>query len=78
MNPLYHYTSIDGLLGMLKECSKDNPYITMWATHSMFLNDPSEYKCGKDVCKRALLEVEDELEIDKIKESQKVCTMIKK
>lgn len=71
MNPLYHYTSIDGLLGMLKECSKDNPYITMWATHSMFLNDPSEYKCGKDVCKRALLEVEDELEIDKNKRISK-------
>lgn len=71
MKLLYHYTSIDGLLGMLKDCSKDNPYITMWATHSMFLNDPTEYKCGKDVCKRALLEVEDELEIDENKRISK-------
>lgn len=35
----------------------------MRATHSMFLNDPSEYKLGRSICKESLLYVEDELKI---------------
>lgn len=46
----YHFTSCAGLYGMLKECTKDNPYLTMWATHSSFMNDSSEYEYGRDMC----------------------------
>lgn len=50
----YHFTSCAGLYGMLKECTKDNPYLTMWATHSSFMNDSSEYKYGKEMCLQTL------------------------
>lgn len=60
---LYHYTSIDGFMGIFSKCTKNNPEITMRATHSMFLNDPSEYKLGRSICKESLLYVEDELKI---------------
>lgn len=63
MNLLYHYTSIEGFMGIFSKCTKENPKITMWATHSMYLNDPTEYKFGKSICQKLLLEVEDELEI---------------
>lgn len=46
MKHLFHYTSIDGLMGMLHDCTPENPYITLRATHSMYLNDTSEYKFG--------------------------------
>lgn len=38
---LYHYTSSEGLLGMLS--SKE-----LWLTHFSFLNDPSELKHGRE------------------------------
>ena len=63
MGLLYHYTSIDGFMGIFSECTKENPSITMRATHSMYLNDPSEYKLGRELCKKILQDVEAELEI---------------
>lgn len=63
MNLLYHYTSIEGFMGIFSKCTKENPEITMRATHSMYLNDPSEYKLGKSICRKLLLEVEDDLSI---------------
>jgi hypothetical protein len=50
----YHFTSCAGLYGMLKDYSKDNPYLTMWATHSSFMNDSSEYEYGKEMCIKVL------------------------
>lgn len=63
MNLLYHYTSIEGFMGIFSKCTKENPEITMRATHSMYLNDPTEYKFGRSICQKLLLEVEDELGI---------------
>ena len=63
MGLIYHYTNASALLGMFSKCSKDNPYITMWATHSLYLNDPTEYKYGKEVCVRLLKSVEEEMNI---------------
>lgn len=63
MDLLYHYTSIEGFMGIFSKCTKENPEITMRATHSMYLNDPTEYKFGRSICKKLLLEVEDELGI---------------
>ena len=50
MDLIYHYTNASALLGMFKNCSKENPYITMWATHALYLNDPTEYEYGKEKC----------------------------
>lgn len=63
MSLIYHYTTIDGFMGIFSKCTKENPNVTMRATHSMYLNDPSEYKLGRELCKKILQEVEAELEI---------------
>lgn len=47
---LYHFTNCASLYGMLSGYSMDNPYLTMWATHSSFMNDSSEYEYGKKKC----------------------------
>ena len=65
MSSIYHFTSVDALLGMLKDFSTENRNLKMWATSAMFLNDPSEYGYGKEVSRNLLREIEDELEIDK-------------
>lgn len=49
---LYHYTTIDALQKILQDY--DNTQICVWATHSLFLNDPLEYKYALDVLKRDL------------------------
>lgn len=63
MSYIYHYTNGAGLLGMLNNYSKENPYLTMWATHYMYLNDPTEYEIGKKICIDLIDEVESELGI---------------
>lgn len=63
MATLYHYTTASTLLGILSECSAENPYITIWATHASYLNDPTEYKLGKIVCQNTIREFEEELKI---------------
>lgn len=50
-------------MGILGNCTNANPKITLWATHSMYLNDPMEFKLGKEICREALLEVENQLDI---------------
>lgn len=70
MAGLYHYTTGAGLLGMMKDYSNKNPYLTMWATHYMFLNDPTEYIYGETICLDIIDEIENELgvnENDRIK-----------
>lgn len=66
MDLIYHYTNASALLGMFKNCSQKNPYITMWATHALYLNDPTEYRYGKEVCHKLLQAVEEELGIPEI------------
>ena len=39
---LYHYTTIDGLKGIIKNRS-------LWLTHTSTLNDPTELKYGKEI-----------------------------
>ena len=63
MSLLYHYTSIDAFMGIFGNCTKANQKITMWATHSMYLNDPTEFKLGGEICREALSGVEKELDI---------------
>ena len=50
----YHFTSCTSLHGMLKDYSMNNPYLTMWATHSSFMNDSSEYEYGRKKCMEVL------------------------
>ena len=69
---VYHYTTVSTLLGMLSECSTKNPYITMWATHASYLNDPTEYKYGKKVCLDTIKEIENELNIPECKRFSKI------
>ena len=68
---IYHYTNISTLLGMFNNCSKKNPNITMWATHSLYLNDPTEYEHGKEVCLRLLKSVEEDYNIPQEKRLSK-------
>jgi hypothetical protein len=44
---LYHYTTQDGLLGILKDQS-------LWATHILYLNDSMEMRHTADIFKHAL------------------------
>ena len=71
MSLIYHFTSVDAFLGMLKDFSTENKNIKMWATSAMFLNDPSEYEYGKEVSRNLLREIEDELEDDIITDEEK-------
>ena len=64
MAELYHYTNGAGLLGMLKNYSADNPNLTMWATHYMYMNDPKEYIYGQELCLNIIDEIEEELGIN--------------
>lgn len=62
---LYHYTSCEGLFGMLREYDKDaNPNLTMWATNVLFMNDASEYQFGKNICKDLVMHYEADEQID--------------
>lgn len=72
MSGLYHYTTGTGLLGMLKNYSADNPNITMWATHYMYMNDPIEYTYGQNICLDIIDLVEEELNIPKIERVKEI------
>jgi hypothetical protein len=45
MNRLFHYTSLGGILGVLRSRS-------LWATHAYYLNDASEFFHGLDFAKQ--------------------------
>ena len=55
-NLIYHYTSIDGLKGILQ-----NDNINLWATRYNFLNDPFEFVFAKSIIepKLAVLSLEE-------------------
>lgn len=60
---IYHYTSVAGLFGMLEQSSKDNPSLTLRATHCMFMNDPSELFYGGQLLRPIIEQVEQELSV---------------
>jgi hypothetical protein len=58
---LWHYTSLDTLYNILNNYDNKKPYINMWATHALFLNDPNEDKllqvaASKQISKEAMQE----------------------
>lgn len=57
---LYHFTSVDAFLSMFKGYSKDNPFITLWASHSLFMNDTSEYVYAEGILRDIMNQFEDE------------------
>ena len=59
----YHFTNCSSLFGMLKDFSVENRHLTMWATHSSFMNDSSEYEFGKEKCKEVLRLYEDKTKV---------------
>lgn len=65
MEELYHYTTTASLLGMLKDCSREKPNLTMWATHCNYLNDSSEFRFGRNICNKVIGEYEEEYDIPK-------------
>lgn len=74
MELMYHYTTVDSLLGMTQQTSIQKPFITLWATHLTCLNDPEEKKFGKKIIDESLEELEKNLSID---EKHRISTSIK-
>ena len=63
---LYHYATGAGLLGMLKDYTKDTANIKLWASHYMYMNDPIEYEIGERICTEIINKIETELNIPEI------------
>lgn len=63
MDLLYHYTSASGLLGILDKYTEETPFLTIWATNALYMNDPSEFRLGQYVFHNVLPDIEDELNI---------------
>lgn len=57
-NIIYHYTSLDALINILKP--GENEKIFFWASHAWFLNDPLEYKFALSLLKPSLEKYERE------------------
>lgn len=68
-----HYTTTQGLLGMFKDFTKEQPNIKLWATHYMYMNDPEEFELGKRICTDIIEQIEQELNIP---ESYRVKTCV--
>lgn len=63
MDLIYHYTTVDALIGMTSNMSNTNRNLTMWATDILCMNDPQERKVGVDLMDSFIKEIEKELEI---------------
>lgn len=61
MNLLYHYTTVDALIGMTANMSESDRDLTMWATDIICMNDPKERKIGVDLINSHLEEIGDAL-----------------
>lgn len=59
MTQIYHYTTVDALLGILNEKEK----ICLWATDYRYLNDPYELTTGTNIAKQLLPDIENTLRI---------------
>jgi len=71
---LYHYSTGTGLLGMLKDYTKDDPNIKLWASHYMYMNDLQEYEIGKNLCADIIEKIEAELRISEEYRVKKLLT----
>lgn len=71
---MYHYTTVDSLLGMTQQTSTHNPFITLWATHLTCLNDPEEKIFGKRIIDESIKQLEEKLHIS---ENHKISNLIK-
>lgn len=61
---LYHYTSTDTFVEMLKKMHDEkSSYLTFWASNIHYMNDPHELEFLYDELVRVLPEIEKELEI---------------
>src|SRR5262249_54528826 len=56
-HPLFHYTDANGLLEITKSC-------TLWATHSQYLNDSSEFIYASKLMKDVAAEIAAEVDAD--------------
>lgn len=56
-NILYHYTSLEVFKCMFDNYTKENPYLTFWASNCAFMNDPREISEGIDLIKDALYDI---------------------
>lgn len=61
---VYHYTNIDTLEKILAKTSKENPTLTLRATHCNFLNDGSENTLGCMVLAKCIGQIEEDLNLD--------------
>lgn len=74
MVELYHYTTGAGLLGMLKDYDAEkNPNLTIWATHYAYMNDPTEFEFGIEICLPLIKEIEEE---DGVPEDEKIYPIL--
>lgn len=60
---IFHYTNVTTLMGMLENASTENAFMTFWASHISYMNDPEEKKYGMKKILEVLPTVEDELKI---------------
>lgn len=63
MDLIYHYTTVDALIGMTANMSNANKNLTMWATDIKCMNDPNERQIGVGLIDSLLEKIEDELRI---------------
>lgn len=62
------------MLGMLKDYDAEkNPNLTMWATHYAYMNDPTEFEFGIEVCLPFIKEIEEE---DGVPEDEKIYPIL--
>ncbi len=59
---LYHYTSLETLLNLIKGIEKGK--FKFWASSIYTMNDPQEFLYGYDICIAVLSKIEKELKID--------------
>lgn len=60
---VFHYTNAGTLIGMLHKTSKENPFMTFWASHVSYMNDPKEKEYGIEKLWEVLRDVENDLSI---------------
>lgn len=61
---LYHYTTVDAFVSMLKQMKKDGvDYLTFWASNVHYMNDPHELEFFYDELIRVMPMLEDDLKI---------------
>lgn len=63
MGLIFHYTTVDALIGMTSNMSNSNRNLTMWATDILCMNDPQERNVGVNLMDSFIEEIEEELEI---------------